>query len=160
MLPLQTPTRQVPAEWIDYNGHMNVAYYTMAFDNALDVILERDLKIGATYVETDKMGPYVIQNHITYISEMLEGESFMIDLQILDADQKRIHIFMRMFKADELIATSEQMMMNVDLTTRRSAPYPDWAQKLVFSARDAHAGMDKPAQVGAAIGIRRKATQA
>ena len=32
--PIRTRARRVPAEWIDYNCHMNVAYYTMAFDNA------------------------------------------------------------------------------------------------------------------------------
>ena len=26
--PIRTRARKVPPEWIDYNGHMNVAYYT------------------------------------------------------------------------------------------------------------------------------------
>ena len=36
----QSNVQNVKKEWIDYNGHMNVAYYTLAFDNSLDDFLE------------------------------------------------------------------------------------------------------------------------
>ena len=31
----QSNVQNVKKEWIDYNGHMNVAYYTLAFDLSL-----------------------------------------------------------------------------------------------------------------------------
>ena len=50
--PIRTSTRTVPPEWIDYNGHMNVAYYTMAFDQAADEILEGYLGVGETLAKS------------------------------------------------------------------------------------------------------------
>ena len=38
--PYKTRNQKVLSEWIDYNGHMNVAYYTLAFDKALDFFLK------------------------------------------------------------------------------------------------------------------------
>ena len=47
----QSNVQNVKKEWIDYNGHMNVAYYTLAFDNSLDDFLETILEIGPTFVK-------------------------------------------------------------------------------------------------------------
>jgi len=40
LTPVVSPLRTVPAEWIDYNGHMNVGYYSLAFDKGVDVLLD------------------------------------------------------------------------------------------------------------------------
>ena len=37
--PFRTKNQTVLAEWIDYNGHMNVAYYTLAFDKGFRFFL-------------------------------------------------------------------------------------------------------------------------
>ena len=47
--PFRTKNQIVLAEWIDYNGHMNVAYYTLAFDKALDFFFEDVLGIGPLF---------------------------------------------------------------------------------------------------------------
>ena len=59
--PIILPEQKVLKEWLDYNGHMNVAYYTLAFDKALDEFLEKNLEIGPTYVKKEKKGPYSLQ---------------------------------------------------------------------------------------------------
>ena len=53
----QSNVQNVKKEWIDYNGHMNVAYYTLAFDNSLDDFLETILEIGPTFVKKVNEGP-------------------------------------------------------------------------------------------------------
>ena len=155
--PVMAGKRKVPPEWIDYNGHMNVAYYTVAFDNAVDVLLDRSLGIGESYVKRAQRGPYVLQNHLHYLGELLEGESFEIAIRILDWDAKRLHLFLEMTnEAGEVCATSEQLLMNVDLTTRRSAPYEEWAAARIGALGAAQAGLPRPPQAGAPLGIRRK----
>ena len=47
--PIVLPSKKVLAEWIDYNGHMNVVFYTLAFDSSLDFFLEEILGIGETH---------------------------------------------------------------------------------------------------------------
>ncbi len=155
--PIRTAPRRVPAEWIDYNGHMNVAYYTLAFDKAMDEVLER-LGVGESFVAEAAMGPMALATMIHYLAELVEGEEFACDFQLLDADAKRVHGFLTMIKLEtgNAVATYETLTMNVDLTARRSAPYPDWAQRRIASLLAAHAGLARPAQAGAAIAIRRK----
>ena len=63
--PLKLPTRKVLKSWIDYNGHMNVAYYTLAFDKALDDFLEKNLKdLDEICEECHKEDESVTQNLI------------------------------------------------------------------------------------------------
>lgn len=155
--PIRTPTRQVPPEWIDYNGHMNVAYYVMAIDNALDDAFD-ELGLGVALVKSHRMGPMALVNQIHYLDELLEGQHFYCDFQILDADHKRIHLFVTMHHVEKgtVAATYESLSMNVDLEARRSAAYPEDVQKRVDALRGAHADLPRPPQAGATIGIRRK----
>ncbi|MEM7506283.1 MAG: thioesterase family protein [Pseudomonadota bacterium] len=156
--PIRTRNQTVPAAWIDYNGHMNVAYYTMAFDLALDEIFDEVLGIGEEQAKTLRMGPMALQSQTHYLAELKEGEGFYSLFQLLDADQKRIHFFSTMIHeaTGQEAATYESLSMNVDLEARRSAPYPAEALARVEALKAAHTGLPRPARAGAVIGIRRK----
>ena len=155
--PIVFTARKVPAEWIDYNGHMNVAYYTMAFDQALDVFLEAELGIGEAHAARVRQGPYALQANFQYLGEILEGESFVISVRLIDYDVKRMHLFVEMRNAGgNIAATGEHLLMNVDLVARKSTPYPDWALNRMSDMLASHAKQEKPPQLGATIGIRRK----
>lgn len=154
--PVTLAERKVPAEWIDYNGHMNVAYYIMAIDQALDQFLEDELGIGEAHAARVRQGPYALQSHVQFLGELLEGAMFSVAVRLIDCDAKRMHLFVELHADGGLAATCEQMLMNVDLETRRSTPYPDWAQARMAGMLEAHSALDRPLQLGAAIGIRRK----
>lgn len=155
--PIRSSTRTVEEGWIDYNGHMNVAYYTLAIDQLMDDIFD-ELGVGVALVESHKMGPMALVNQIHYIAEMMAGERFCIDLQILDSDLKRMHYFATMINLDkdQVAATYEGLSMNVDLVARKSAPYPPEALAKIEALTRAHAALPRPELAGAAIGIRRK----
>lgn len=155
--PLRSATQTVEAGWIDYNGHMNVAYYTMAFDRALDDVYDR-LGIGPELVRRHNMGPMALQTQIHYLAELLEGEAFRVLVRVVDADAKRVHIFAEMIRARDgaRSATYESLTLNVDLAARRSAPFPADAAARVEAVRAAHAGLPRPAELGAPLGIRRR----
>ncbi len=155
--PIRTATQRVPPEWIDYNGHMNVAYYTMAFDRALDEAYEA-LGIGPSLVETHRMGPMALQTQIHYLGELLEGGRFACDFRLVDADHKRVHVFLEMLDLDRdgrLAATYESLTLCVDLAARRSAPFPEAARARIERLLAAHRTLPRPPQVGAPLGIRR-----
>jgi acyl-CoA thioester hydrolase len=156
--PIRSRSRTVPSEWIDYNGHMNVAYYTLAFDHAVDEVLEEHLGIGVTFVRKMRMGPMALQTQIHYLGELVEGDEFVCDFQVLDADPKRIHFFSTMVNlaTGTTAATYESLTMNVDLEARRAAPYPDGARERIELLRALHTSLPRPPQVGSPIGIRRK----
>ena len=55
--PLPCPEQAVEPARIDYNGHMNMAYYHVAFDRAVDFAYDQ-LGLGAHYVETAQASFY------------------------------------------------------------------------------------------------------
>ena len=87
--PIILPEQKVLKEWLDYNGHMNVAYYTLAFDKSLDIFLEDLLGIGETHAYENNQGPFVVQAHYHYLSEMKLNEKFNVRLFVVDCDKKR-----------------------------------------------------------------------
>lgn len=155
--PIRIGPRVVSKDWIDFNGHMNVAYFVLAFDQAMDGFMQDQLGIGENHAARTRQGPYALQNHLHYLSEMLEGQEFTIDFRLIDHDEKRIHVFIEMRNmAGKLAATSEAIMMNVDLEKRRSTPYMPWVKLRLEAMQKAHSVLERPAQLGLDIGLRRK----
>ena len=155
--PYKTRNQKVLPEWIDYNGHMNVAYYTLAFDKALDFFFEDVLNIGPSFVEKNKEGPFALKASYNYFSELLESESFFVDISILDFDSKRVHVFgeMRKDKSLELSAVFETVLMNMDLSARKVKQYPDRVLEL-FKLFKSSLDLDKvPLEIGKKITLKK-----
>jgi acyl-CoA thioester hydrolase len=148
----------VRKEWTDWNGHMNVGYYVVAFDHGGTTALCRQLGIAAEYTR-DKIGMYfVLEGHATYEQEIHEGDEFGVATQVLDHDAKRLHIFHTMYvpATRQVVATNEVMLMNIDFATRRPAPWPAWALHRIQGLAASHSALARPKQAGSVIGIRRK----
>ena len=143
-------------EWVDYNGHMNVGYYVVAFDKATDVLLDH-LALGSLYRHEHDASVFVLEAHVTYDHEVGPGDGLRFTTQILDHDAKRMHVLHRMYHAAEgyLAATNELMMMHVDLLTRRPAPFPEDALDRIAAVRREHDALPRPEAAGRVIGIRR-----
>ena len=118
-------TGSVQPEWIDCNGHMNVAYYGIAFDHAVDLLFD-GFGITADYIEHSLGSTFAVESHMTYQRELNEGDEFRVTAQLLAYDEKRIHQFQRLYHASEgyLVATAEWMNLHVDLAARRVCPWP------------------------------------
>ncbi|MGB0497568.1 MAG: thioesterase family protein [Rubricella sp.] len=156
--PIITARQTVLPDWIDYNGHMNVAYYTLALDRAMDDLFDTHLGIGEALAREARMGPYALQAHVHYRAELLEGDVFHGRITLLDHDAKRVHVHVELVRdRDGTVAfTGEKVAMNVDLEARRPAPYPEWAEARLARMRADHAGLPRSRFIGAPIGLRRK----
>jgi len=149
--------QEVLPEWIDYNGHMNVAYYVLAFDHSVDALMHQ-MGITPDYLKHEKSSTFTLEMHINYLQELHLGDPLRLTCQLLDADSKRVHYFLRMFHASEgyLAATSEQIMMHVSLESRRSSPFPETIYKTLSGMLDAHRALPRPEQAGRIMGIKRR----
>jgi acyl-CoA thioester hydrolase len=146
----------VAPEWIDYNGHMNVAYYVLAFDRATDRLFDY-LGVGETYRRSTRHSIFALEAHVTYERELRQGEEFEIVTRLIDADRKRLHLFHAMTRAkdNELSATIEVMGLHVDMAGPKSAPLPDDVYAKVETLLAEHRLLPAPPQLGRKIGIRR-----
>lgn len=124
--PFETDRVSVRPEWIDYNGHMNVAYYIRAFDEAFDEIY-LVMGVDGDAIRRTGISTFTAEMHITYQREVKEGDRLRITTQLIDFDAKRMHFIQCMFHADQgyLAATDEWLIMCVDLTQRKAIPFPN-----------------------------------
>ena len=155
--PLALHEEPVRPEWIDYNGHMNVAYYVLAFDHATDRFLEW-IGLGERVFVEHSSSFFMLEAHVTYEREVAEGDPLRFTTQLLDWDHKRAHFFHMMYHATDgyLAATNELIGLHVDMTARRSAPFPEVCRQRLSALAAAHGRMPRPAQIGSVIGLSKK----
>lgn len=151
---------RIKPEWLDYNNHMNVAYYVLIFDEA-GVELVSDLGLSEAVTAATHISWMVLENHITYNNEVVLDQPVDITCQLLDHDAKRLHLYFEMHAhADDgstyLAATLEQMAMCVNLETRRSSEFPTDVATAIDQMAQQQAELPRPDGIGRSIGIRRR----
>ena len=147
----------VQPAWIDYNGHMNVAYYVLAFDHAADALFDR-LGLDAAYRARTNFSTFALEAHIVYKREVAAGDPLRFEMQLLDFDGRFFHYIALMYHDREnyLAATCEWISCSVDLATRKPAPMPPETAGRFEALWDAQRGMPRPPEAGRIIGIKRK----
>jgi acyl-CoA thioester hydrolase len=142
-------------EWIDVNKHMNVAYYILAFDRAVDALWDR-FGITDEYISATRGSTFAVECHVTYQNELHENDPFVVTAQILGYDEKRIHQFQRIYHAEKgfLAATAEWMNLHVSLETRRVSPWPEVILQRLGELTAAQRGQTRPAEEGRQMSIR------
>ncbi|HJN25099.1 MAG TPA: thioesterase family protein [Rhodospirillales bacterium] len=145
---------QVQPAWVDYNGHMNVAYYVLVFDHGTDALLDL-LDMGDDYRKKTNSSDFVVESHISYMREVVEGDSLQIATLLMGFDEKRMHLFHHMYHRNSgfLCATNELMMVHVDMESRRSALFPEVARQGLQIYSENQEPFQRPAQSGSVIEI-------
>jgi len=139
-------------EWIDYNGHMNVAYYVLAFDHATDALLDV-IGMDSTYRNDADKSIFVVESHVTYEDEVTEGEALTIQSYIIGYDSKRIQLFHEMYSkgGTKKCATNEIMALHVDLKTRKTAEISAEIRQNIERLINQSAGEGEPNGLGRKI---------
>ncbi|MDX1781634.1 MAG: thioesterase family protein [Thalassovita sp.] len=154
--PFMSSTMEVLPEWIDYNGHLNMAYYNVLFDRGADEAFAR-MGFGPDYAAERKMTTYSAEFHVRYLRELHVGDKVRVGFQLLDADEKRFHFCQWLYHEDGwLSATGEGLGLHIDMSGPRVAPYPQDIAEKVMAMKSEHANLPVPDFVGKPIGIRRK----
>mmetsp|Transcript_18264 Transcript_18264/g.28952 ORF Transcript_18264/g.28952 Transcript_18264/m.28952 type:complete len:158 (+) Transcript_18264:796-1269(+) len=154
--PFRSSTLTVKPEWIDYNGHLNMAYYNVLFDLCADEIYAQ-MGFGPDYHEATGNTTYVAEFHVAYVRELHVDDPVNVTFQLIDFDAKRFHSYQEIWHRDGwLAATGEALTLHVDQTGPRVAPMPADVLEKVTALHTAHAALPRPERVGASIGIRRR----
>lgn len=152
------PPQTVLDEWLDYNGHLNMAYYNVLFDKASDVVMER-LGLGEDYVRERGGSFFTAEAHVCYVRELAAGMPVTVSMQLIDFDAKRCHFYQELHHAEEgwLSATSEQLCLHVDMGLRKVAPWPEDIAAKFQEMAGVHFKLPRPERAGRHIEIKRKA---
>ena len=155
--PFISSIQRVEDQWIDYNGHFNMAYYSVLFDRACDQAFAL-VGLGPDYVNQTNCSFFTMETHTCYLRELHAADEVTVTVQLIDYDAKRMHYIQEMHHAREgwLSATMEVLCMHVDMTEGKSAPFPDEIRNKIAALYADHRDLPVPPQVGRRIGIIRK----
>lgn len=152
--PYVNESQSVLAEWIDLNGHMNIAYYLTAFDRAFEEAYEQ---MGLTNEALEKTGSstFAAEMHITYQRELMKDDPLRVATQLIGFDAKRMHWMQSMYHRRDgfLAATAEWLILHVDLRQRKVATMPNALQGELSAILAAHAGLRRPPETGRRIDL-------
>jgi acyl-CoA thioester hydrolase len=156
--PFVSTVMKVEPAWIDYNGHLNMAFYNVLFDRAVDEAYEL-IGCGVAYLEAAKHSTFTAEAHVRYLRELHAGDPVQVTFQLLDFDAKRMHYFEQLLHAEEgwLSATSENLVLHVDMTAKKVAPFPDFIAARLAEMMAAHAQLPVPDGAGRRIAMPGKA---
>ena len=142
-------------EWIDYNGHLNVGYYHVAFDAASDQFFDF-LGMTAAFRAQHQGTTFALESHLNFLREVKEGDWLRFEARLIDFDAKRIHFYMEMLHADEgyTAASYESVSSYVSMATRRTSPLPAVLLEHLGAVKVAHSTLPRPWQLGHAISVR------
>tara|TARA_X000001036_G_scaffold436691_1_gene480363 strand:- start:303 stop:773 length:471 start_codon:yes stop_codon:yes gene_type:complete len=117
--------QKVIKDWVDYNGHMNVAYYVLIFDVYGGEILMSGFNMGENSAKNTKKSTMVVESHITYNQELAEGDEVNVNLTYFDHDKKRLLYKLEMIHNEKkfLASTIEVLALYVDLDKRKASEF-------------------------------------
>ncbi len=132
-MTLHISTEKIKKEWTDYNGHMNVAYYVLIFDlNAAELLMNK-FNMGEKSAKETNKSTMVVESHITYNQELLEGDEVDLNLIYFNHDKKRLQYKFEMVHKTKnyLASTIEILALYVDLSKRKVTEFEDEKLKLM-----------------------------
>lgn len=155
--PIRTALQRVRREWCDYNGHMNVAYYSLAFENA-NFEAQELMGMGEAYVKDQRRSLYTMKNVFTYTQSVVEGDPLRIFYRIMDYSPKLLHVLLEMYHDEEdyLACFSEQLVAHVDMDAERATPMSAAQLSMLEAFKNAQRDLPLPKGVGEVIAIVKK----
>lgn len=143
-------------EWVDYNGHMNLAFYVLAFDKATDNFYD-SLDIGLDYRAKMNSSMFTLGINVDYMREVFDGDELRITTQLLDCDDKRMRYIHYMYEGEDArpVAANECFAMHVDMEHRKSAAFPTLTRQRIDAALQVHSQLPKPEHAGRVLGSKR-----
>ena len=148
------PPMPVREEWLDYNGHVTDSAYAVLCAAANEAYLEH-LGISADYQARTGCTTYTVEAHLRFLAEVSRGQVVDADVQLVDADAKRLRLHTTLRVGDVDVLTGEYLFLHVDQGTGGVAPFPPDRAEVLAAEKAAHAEAPRPAHLGRGVGAPR-----
>lgn len=137
---------EIPADYLDDMGHMNVMWYTHLYSQGVRGLLER-VGIDREYIAGKHAGTFALEKHLRYYREVRVGQHVSIYTRVLARGGSRFHLMQYMTNdtTEALASTMETVSTHVDLSVRRSAPMPPPIAEAFDHLAAEHAALAWPA---------------
>jgi acyl-CoA thioester hydrolase len=149
---------RVLQEWLDYNGHLNEAYYVLIFSHATDALLDL-IGMDDPWRKQHRLTVYTLETHVRYLREVSLDVTVQVDCRLLELDHKRLRLFHAMSREDNgtLLATAEMLLVHIDQSGPTSAPWMDAVRRRLDELHARQADEAWPEGAGRAIALAKPA---
>lgn len=155
--PFLSEPMVVRPEWIDFNGHLNMAYYNVLMDLGVDA-LWNEIGFGGDYLARTGHTTYSAEYHMHYRREVHVGDRLRASFQLLALNEKSLHFCQELIHEDGWVsAQGEGICLHIDQSGPRVAPLPADVFATLSAMAKAHAKLPRPAFVGRPMGLRQNA---
>jgi acyl-CoA thioester hydrolase len=113
---------EIIPEWIDYNNHMNVVYYALAFETGFDAYKDL-IGMDLDYINSRNLSTVSLESHICYKKEADLDDALRIETRVVNVDHKRAHIYQEMYRKKDLLATQETLSISFNTLTRKTQDF-------------------------------------
>ncbi len=146
MISYRTPVLE---EWVDYNGHLRDAFYLLIFSYATDAFMA---EIGVDPAR-DRRSLFTLECHLNYLHEVKLGTQVQVHTRVIGHDRKRLHLYHSLHAGDDEqpLATTEQMLLHVDLAGPRSTPFGEATVQCLERLQAGQADEPSPINIGRTI---------
>ena len=150
-----SPEMDIKPEWIDQNGHLNMAYYGVLFDTGVDEAC-KELGLGWEYTAQGTHTTYSAEFRIRYVRELHLGATVRCSFRLLDVGPKSFHFCQELIHAEGWVAaTGEGISLHIDQSGPKVVPYPAEVKAKLDEVLAQHAALPVPDWVGAPMRIRK-----
>lgn len=138
----------IPRAFLDENQHVNVQYYLHLVERGLGEVFQR-VGLGERYAAADEIGNFALEQHIRYLAELLLDDRASVYMRLVELRPKRAYFigFLVNDSREELAATVEVVMMNVDIALRRGVAFPTKAKARLDELHTRHSQLRWPPPV-------------
>ncbi|SEL52915.1 (3S)-malyl-CoA thioesterase [Colwellia chukchiensis] len=152
--PFSKFASKIPADWVDFNGHMNTKYYGLVIYDA-HIAFTEHLDLGERYRYANNCSKALVESHCIFERELCEGDKIEVISWLLSVDHKRLHTFHEIYCTNKgyRAAAGEHLDVHIDLTTRRVSPFPDDVFQRLQLIEQQYNKLPKPYKVGSRIKV-------
>ena len=117
---------EIPPEYLDMMGHMNVQWYLALYSVAARKILAA-AGMNEEYYTRSRCGTFALRQYVQYLAEVHVGHTVSVHVRLLGRSPKRLHFieFMVNETTGMLSSTMEVLCAHADLQARRTTPFPE-----------------------------------
>jgi acyl-CoA thioester hydrolase len=145
-------TMIIPPDYLDFNGHVNVMYYSMIGNIGThnfweELGLSNQLKRSGGTRST-----FMLRQVLNYVNELQQEEEIAIHAGLYDFDPRKLHYFVYTISLtnQRLACVDERLEICIDMTTRRSTAFDPEVLAVCEEIKARHAALGwKPKPSGA-----------
>jgi acyl-CoA thioester hydrolase len=145
----------VPSAFEDFNGHLNIRHYLGIASEGLDESLV-PLGILQNWPRVADRAVFSAEHHLTYLSELRTGDRVSVRVRMIGRSERAAHVVVYLLDEthQRLSYVMEEIFLHVDMTTRRTSPWPEDVAAALDRQAAADAALPWPVELSGSMALR------